>query len=137
MKLENGSYKNAEIEIDDMNKLIEDKIFETLEKSDITPDAPYNIYDALDIDKKIGDDALKNLTKARKVVRLAHNLFVTSQVLSKIVATMRDIMLKEGYIDISSFKKHFNISRKYLVAYLDYLDLFDDVSKQDNRRSLI
>ncbi|WP_331774772.1 selenocysteine-specific translation elongation factor [Sulfurospirillum sp. 1612] len=137
LKLENGIYKNAEIKIDDINKLIEDKIFETLEKSDITPDAPYNIYDALDIDKKIGDNALKNLTKARKVVRLAHNLFVTSQVLSKIVAKMRDIMLKEGYIDISSFKKHFNISRKYLVAYLDYLDEFDDINKQDNRRSLI
>lgn len=136
LKLENGVYKNAEVEIKDINKLVEDKIFEILNDSGLTPDAPYNIYDDLDIDKKIGDDALKGLTRARKVVRLAHNLFIESKALSQIVAKMRDIIIKEGAIDIGSFKKHFNISRKYLVAYLDYLDNFDDVKKQENKRFL-
>ncbi|MDX1809242.1 MAG: selenocysteine-specific translation elongation factor [Sulfurospirillaceae bacterium] len=136
LKLENGIYKNAAVEIKDVGKLMEERIFEILDKSALTPDAPYNIYDDLDIDKQIGDNALKSLTRARKVVRLAHNLFVESKALSQIVAKMREIMTKEGYIDIASFKKHFEISRKYLVAYLDYLDHFDDVKKQDNRRYL-
>jgi len=101
------------------------------------PDAPYNIYDELDIDRKMGDDALKGLTHAKKVVRLEHNLFVTTTALSAMMAHLRDIMRKEEGVDIKSFKEHFNLSRKYLVAYLDYLDNFDDVKKEENKRVLV
>ncbi len=134
--LENGIYKNANVQIKNIDKHIEEKIYKIIENSQFVPDAPYNIYDDLDIDKKIGDDALKRLTRAKKVVRLAHNIFIEAVSLSQIVARLRDIMIKEGFVDVVSFKKHFNISRKYLVAYLDYLDNFDDVKKEDNKRYL-
>lgn len=133
----NGIYKNAQIDIDNIETLIEDKIYDILLKAEFTPDAPYNIYDDLDIDRKMGDDALKSLTRSKKVVRLEHNLFVTTIALSAIVAHMRDIMRKENGIDIKAFKDHFDMSRKYLVAYLDYLDNFEDVKKEGNRRILI
>ncbi|WP_238593505.1 SelB domain-containing protein [Sulfurospirillum diekertiae] len=84
----------------------------------------------------MGDDALKSLTRAKKVVRLEHNLFVTTIALSAMMAHLRDIMRKENGVDIKAFKEHFDISRKYLVAYLDYLDNFDDVKKEGNRRVL-
>ena len=105
-------------------------------KPNLLPDAPYNIYDELDIDRKMGDDALKSLTHAKKVVRLEHNLFVTTTALSAMMAHLRDIMRKEEGVDIKSFREHFNLSRKYLVAYLDYLDNFDDVKKEGTRRIL-
>lgn len=133
----NGIYKNAQIDIDNIETLIEDKIYDILLKAEFTPDAPYNIYDDLDIDRKMGDDALKSLTRSKKVVRLEHNLFVTTLALSAIVAHMRDIMRKENGIDIKAFKDHFDMSRKYLVAYLDYLDNFEDVKKEGNRRVLL
>lgn len=133
----NGIYKNAQIDIDNIEILIEDKIYDILLKAEFTPDAPYNIYDDLDIDRKMGDDALKSLTRSKKVVRLEHNLFVTTIALSAIVAHMRDIMRKENGIDIKAFKDHFDMSRKYLVAYLDYLDNFEDVKKEGNRRVLL
>lgn len=133
----NGIYKNAQIDIDNIETLIEDKIYDILLKAEFTPDAPYNIYDDLDIDRKMGDDALKSLTRSKKVVRLEHNLFVTTIALSAIVAHMRDIMRKENGIDIKAFKDHFDMSRKYLVAYLDYLDNFEDVKKEGNRRVLL
>ncbi|QIR75759.1 selenocysteine-specific translation elongation factor [Sulfurospirillum diekertiae] len=132
----NGVYKNAQIDIDNIETLIEDKLYDTLLKAEFTPEAPYNIYDELDIDRKMGDDALKSLTRAKKVVRLEHNLFVTTIALSAMMAHLRDIMRKENGIDIKAFKEHFDISRKYLVAYLDYLDNFEDVRKEGNRRVL-
>ncbi|WP_333805012.1 selenocysteine-specific translation elongation factor [Sulfurospirillum sp.] len=133
----NGIYKNAQIDIENIETLIEDKLYTILLEAEFTPDAPYNIYDELDIDRKMGDDALKSLTRAKKVVRLEHNLFVTSTALSAMMAHLRDIMRKEEGIDIKAFKEHFDISRKYLVAYLDYLDNFDDVKKEENRRVLV
>jgi len=136
LDLKNGIYKNVNAEIKNINTHIEEKIYQILLNSKFTPDAPYNIYDDLDIDRKIGDDALKRLTRAKKVVRLAHNIFIEAKALSEIVTNMREIMIKEGSIDVALFKKHFDMSRKYLVAYLDYLDNFDDVKKEDNKRYL-
>ncbi len=136
LDFENGIYKNANIQIKNIDKHIEDTIYKILQDSSYTPDAPYNIYDDLDIDRKAGDNALKKLTKAKKVVRLAHNIFVDTNALSKIVSSLREIMTNEGFVDVASFKKHFDMSRKYLVAYLDYLDNFDDIKKENNRRYL-
>lgn len=137
LNFENGIYKNSNIKIDDIDTLIEEKIFGILETEGFAPTAPYNIYDGLDIDRKMGDNALKRLTKARKVVRLAHNLFVTTQNLSTIMIRLREIMKTKGGVDIASFREHYDLSRKYLVAYLDYLDLYDDVKKEGMRRYLV
>ena len=137
LDLVNGIYKNAQIDIDNIETLIEDKLYDILLKAEFTPEAPYNIYDDLDIDRKMGDDALKSLTRAKKVVRLEHNLFVTTIALSAMMSHLRDIMRKENGVDIKAYKEHFDISRKYLVAYLDYLDNFEDVKKEGNRRVLV
>ncbi len=130
----NGVYKNAHIDIDNIETLIEERIYDILQQGEFTPDAPYNIYDDLDIDRKMGDDALKSLTRAKKVVRLEHNLFITTPALSAMMAHIREIMRKNEGIDIKIFKEHCDMSRKYLVAYLDYLDNFDDIKKEGNRR---
>jgi selenocysteine-specific elongation factor len=136
LEFKDGIYKNPNINVDNVDKVIEDKIYSILQDEGYTPTAPYNIYDELDIDRKMGDDALKRLTKAKKVVRLAHNLFVTSQNLSTIMTRLREIMKNEGSVDINSFRAHYDMSRKYLVAYLDYLDMYDDVKKEGMKRFL-
>jgi len=137
LSFQNGVYKNANIDISNIENMVEERIYDILVKSEFTPDAPYNIYDDLDIDRKMGDDALKSLTRARKVVRLEHNIFVSSTALSELMAKMRELMRTENGIDIKSFKEHFDFSRKYLVAYLDYLDQFGDVKKEGTRRVLM
>ena len=48
--------------------------------------------------------------------------------------TKREIIEKNGYVDIKSFKNEIPISRKYIVAYLDYLDQLGDIEKIDNKR---
>lgn len=137
LEFKDGIYKNPNIDVNNVDKVIEEKMHSILQKEGYTPTAPYNIYEELDIDRKMGDDALKRLTKSKKVVRLSHNLFVTTQNLSTIMARLREIMKTEGSVDITSFKKYYDMSRKYLVAYLDYLDLYDDVKKDGMKRVFI
>ncbi len=137
LKLERGVYKNANIVVDDIETLILNNIYDRLDSGGITPDAPYNIYDDMDLDRKMGDNALKKLTKSRKVIRLAHNLFVTYENLSALTSKMKQIIRNEGYIEISNFKKHFpKLSRKYLIAYLEYLDRQSGIKKEGNRRMM-
>lgn len=128
-------YKNANIK-EDITKELENIFLERLKSEDITPTAPYNIYDDLDIDRKLGDDILKSLTAKKDVIRLQHNLFIHSQSLNKIIKSMRDIIKQDGFIEIFNFKQRFDLSRKYLVCYLDYLDNFSDIKKVENRRVL-
>ena len=137
LEFKDGIYKNPNIDVNNVDKVIEEKMHSILQNEGFTPTAPYNIYDELDIDRKMGDDALKRLTKSKKVVRLSHNLFVTTENLSIIMARLREIMKNEGAVDIASFRKFYDMSRKYLVAYLDYLDLYDDVKKDGMKRVLI
>jgi len=129
-------YKNANIK-EDITKELENIFLERLKSEDITPTAPYNIYDDLDIDRKLGDDILKSLTAKKDVIRLQHNLFIHSQSLNKIIKSMREIIKQDGFIEIFNFKQRFDLSRKYLVCYLDYLDNFSDIKKVENRRVFV
>ncbi len=129
-------YKNANIQ-EDFQKDLEDIFLRRLKDEDITPTAPYNIYDDLDIDRKLGDDILKSLTSKKQVIRLQHNLFIHYESLNKIVKTMREIIKNDGFINISNFKDRFDLSRKYLITYLDYLDNYSDIKKMEDKRLFV
>lgn len=133
---DNSLYKNANIKEDFMVNL-EQNVLERLEKEGLMPTAPYNIYDELDLDRKMGDDILKSLCSKKKVQRMQSNVFIHTDSLNQLVQNMRAIMKNEGYIDIKNFKEKFPMSRKYLVTYLDYLDNFGDVKKEAQRRVLL
>ncbi len=108
-----------------------------LETESISPTAPYNIYDDLDIDRKMGDEILKSLCGKKQVIRLQHNLFIHSLSLNVLVNDMKNIIKKDGYIDIQNFKEKHLLSRKYLITYLDYLDNFSEIKKDGNKRVFI
>ncbi len=129
-------YKNSNIK-EDFAKDLEDVFLQRLKQEDISPTAPYNIYDELDIDRKLGDDILKSLTAKKQVIRLQHNLFIHFESLNKIVKTMKEIIKNDGYISISNFKERFDLSRKYLITYLDYLDNYSDIKKVEDKRLFV
>jgi selenocysteine-specific elongation factor len=133
---EGNIYKRKDLGNVNIEKSVEHRLYTLLDNSGLTPEAPYNIYEKLNIDRKVGDHAMKNLTKAKKVIRLAHNLFVTDKNLNLAIKKMREIMEKKGYIDIKTFKEEMPMSRKYIVAYLDYLDNMGDIIKIENKRYL-
>jgi len=133
LEKEGNLYKNKNIKVD-IKTSLEDIILNRLEEEGLTPTAPYNIYDEMDLDRKIGDDILKSLCAKKAVVRLQHNLFIHSRVLTDIIKVMKNIITTEGYIDIQNFKEKFPLSRKYIITYLDYLDNFSQIKKDGNRR---
>ncbi|MFY4863285.1 selenocysteine-specific translation elongation factor, partial [Aliarcobacter butzleri] len=68
-------YKNANIK-EDFAKDLENIVLNRVKIEDITPTAPYNIYDELDLDRKLGDDIFKTLTSKKQLIRLQHNIFI-------------------------------------------------------------
>jgi len=136
LKKDGNLYKNANI-VENLQDRLEDIILERLEEEGYAPTAPYNIYDELDIDRKLGDTILKSLTKKKLVIRLQHNLFIHAAVLSSLISKMKEIIKNDGFIEVQNFKKKFAMSRKYIIAYLDYLDNTPDIEKRENKRYLL
>lgn len=130
----NGLYMSLNHAIKNPRDFVMDKIYEILSQQGYSPLAPYNIYESLYIDRKIGDDALKRLCASQRVIRLKHNLFIVSEYLNRLLESMRSIIREHGYIDFSLSREKFSLSRKYLIAYLDYLDCFEDIQKVGDRR---
>jgi len=126
-------YKNANV-TEDFESSLEMVMLKRLETEGITPTAPYNIYDELDIDRKMGDTILKKLCNKKHVLRIQHNLFINAISLSNLVSDMMNIIKKDGYIDIANLKNKYPLSRKYLIAYLDYLDNFSQIQKMETKR---
>ena len=126
-------YRSSQIKEDFTSSLL-NIVLERLEKESLAPTAPYNIYDDLDLDRKMGDDILKSLCAKKQVIRLQHNIFIHHRSLSMIVDAMRGIIKKEGFVDIANLKEKYDLSRKYLIAYLEYLDNFSDISRDANKR---
>jgi selenocysteine-specific elongation factor len=137
LKLENSLYRHIDCDITDAAEYTKNTLYDLILSAGFSPEAPYNIYDSLDLDRFEGDKALKTLTKQGKVTRLAHNLFVASERLSDMMEALRALIKAEGYADVQSVKSRFNLSRKYAVAYLERLDQFGDIRREDNRRLLI
>lgn len=125
------------VDFSKIEKTLNEKIYDILQNSNLTPDAPYNIYDRLDIDRITGDNALKSLTASKRVVRLAHNLFVTSANLNVAMKRIREVILKEGKANVQNVKTALNLSRKFAICYLEYLDTFDDIIKVENNRKFL
>lgn len=136
LRRENGLFLSTKSEICDIAEYAKTQIFDALRAQGIAPLAPYNLYESLDIDRQSGDRALKSLCAARKVVRLQANLFVESVCLSGVLKQLRDIIAHEGFVDVALVKTHLGLSRKYAIAYLEYLDSFADIVKQNQRRML-
>ncbi|MDR1911648.1 MAG: selenocysteine-specific translation elongation factor [Helicobacteraceae bacterium] len=137
LKLENSLYRHIDCDIIDEQEYIRETLFSLIDKAGFAPQAPYNIYDSIDLDRIEGDKALKTLTKQGRVTRLEHNLFVCSERLAKMMDALRNLIKENGYADVQNVKSRFNLSRKYAVAYLERLDKFGDIRREEDRRVLL
>lgn len=130
-----GIYFKKGIDFKKIEEKNNNELFNIIKKQGIYPKAPYNIYDFLDLDRKSGDNILKKLTKNSLVVRLAHNLFIEKKALDNLMKEFLELLKYES-LDVQKVKEKFNLSRKYAIAYLEYLDKDERVQKINEKRFL-
>ena len=136
LKKTEGLWLRADRNPEELIDALSQQLYQALEEGGLIPEAPNDLYDRLDLDRRRGNGALKALTHAKKTIRLAHNLFVTENNLRQALALMRELMVKHGYLDIRLFRAETGMSRKYCIAYLEYLDRQGDVIREGERRKL-
>ncbi|PAF47914.1 selenocysteine-specific translation elongation factor [Helicobacter sp. 12S02232-10] len=132
---QDGLYLSKQNNIKNIAEFLQETLFTTILSQKFSPIAPYNIYDDLDIDTKSGDNALKKLCASKKIIRLQHNLFIAQSALKELHTLMRTLIEQHGYIDVTLLKAKLPLSRKYLIAYLENLDQFEDIQNIQGKRT--
>ncbi|MBZ7987905.1 selenocysteine-specific translation elongation factor [Campylobacter canadensis] len=133
LECKNKLYFKKGLDYEELNQNIKDILFSKLDL--LTPNAPYNIYDELNLDRKQGDLLMKELCARNLIIRLAHNYFLSKRALDEFVQKLTPF-LKKG-LDVQELKNNFNLSRKYAIAILDYLSTQKNIKNIDNKRFLI
>ena len=136
LDFENGLYFKKGADFSKLKESLEEGILREIERGELAPLAPYNIYDIFECDRKAGDDALKRLTARGVVVRLEHNLFISAKNLELAKKRLLELIARDGYADVSNAKDFLNLSRKYTIAYLEALDNDERIEKIENKRVL-
>ena len=136
LDFENGLYFKKGADFSKLKESLEEGILREIERGELAPLAPYNIYDIFECDRKAGDDALKRLTARGAVVRLEHNLFISAKNLDLAKKRLLELIARDGYADVSNAKDFLNLSRKYTIAYLEALDNDERIEKIENKRVL-
>ncbi|EJE1584056.1 selenocysteine-specific translation elongation factor [Campylobacter upsaliensis] len=130
-----GIFFKKGVEFEKLQEKNSNALYEKIKTQALQVEAPYNLYESLELDRKSGDLMLKKLTKEGLVVRLAHNLFVDKATLLNFKEELLNL-LKNTSLDVQTMKNKFNFSRKYAIAYLEYLDLDERIIKKDEKRFL-
>ncbi|EAI6710887.1 selenocysteine-specific translation elongation factor [Campylobacter upsaliensis] len=130
-----GIFFKKGVEFEKLQEKNSNALYEKIKAQALQVEAPYNLYESLELDRKSGDLMLKKLTKEGLVVRLAHNLFVDKATLLNFKEELLNL-LKNTSLDVQTMKTRFHFSRKYAIAYLEYLDLDERIIKKDEKRFL-
>ncbi|WP_270987285.1 selenocysteine-specific translation elongation factor [Campylobacter upsaliensis] len=135
LEFKNGIFFKKGVEFEKLQEKNSNALYEKIKAQALQVQAPYNLYESLELDRKSGDLMLKKLTKEGLVVRLAHNLFIDKATLLNFKEELLNL-LKNTSLDVQTMKNKFNFSRKYAIAYLEYLDLDENIIKKDEKRFL-
>lgn len=135
LEFKNGIFFKKGVEFEKLQEKNSNALYEKIKAQALQVQAPYNLYENLELDRKSGDLMLKKLTKEGLVVRLSHNLFVDKATLLSFKEELLNL-LKNTSLDVQTMKTNFHFSRKYAIAYLEYLDLDERIIKKDEKRFL-
>ncbi|MEB2831804.1 selenocysteine-specific translation elongation factor [Campylobacter upsaliensis] len=135
LEFKNGIFFKKGVEFEKLQEKNSNALYEKIKAQALQVQAPYNLYESLELDRKSGDLMLKKLTKEGLVVRLSHNLFVDKATLLSFKEELLNL-LKNTSLDVQTMKTNFHFSRKYAIAYLEYLDLDERIIKKDEKRFL-
>ncbi|EIS1949413.1 selenocysteine-specific translation elongation factor [Campylobacter upsaliensis] len=135
LEFKNGIFFKKGVEFEKLQEKNSNALYEKIKAQALQVQAPYNLYESLELDRKSGDLMLKKLTKEGLVVRLSHNLFVDKATLLSFKEELLNL-LKNTSLDVQTMKTRFHFSRKYAIAYLEYLDLDERIIKKDEKRFL-
>ncbi len=112
------------------------KLLEILEKGGLTPPM-MNVLASEFKDKNLLKDLISRGIKEKKLVRVNSDFYLTAENFASFMERFKTFAQKHNEFSIQDIKPVFNISRRYLVSLLEYLDGEGITVKKESKRKVI
>ncbi|MBN1665879.1 MAG: SelB C-terminal domain-containing protein, partial [Anaerolineales bacterium] len=83
------------------------------------PSAPPSVKESI---AEVGEDVYAALLDLGQLLQVSDEVVFRTQDFDRIVAQIRAILTRTGTISVAQVRDHFNTSRRYVLALLEYLD---------------
>jgi selenocysteine-specific elongation factor len=109
------------------------KIERLLSRFAASPFSPPNFKDC---QAEVGDDVLAALVDSGQLVAVAPDVVFRQSDFERMVADVRSMIQKRGALTVAEARDHFNTSRRYVLAFLEYLDAIGVTVRTGDERRL-
>ncbi|HOP84872.1 MAG TPA: selenocysteine-specific translation elongation factor [Syntrophorhabdaceae bacterium] len=101
---------------------IETEMLKILIKYGITPPGVKELSQEIKRDEKQTKDILERLVHKKKAVKVKSDLYFHTSIMDDLKETVERFLKEKREMTPSDFKSLFNVSRKYMIPILEYLD---------------
>ncbi|MCX8110168.1 MAG: selenocysteine-specific translation elongation factor [Syntrophorhabdaceae bacterium] len=101
---------------------MEEETLKLLERQGLTPPNLKEFAQEIKKTEKQTRDILERLVHKKKAVKIKGDIYIHSQTIEKLKDTVVDYLKEKGEMAPGDFRELFNISRKYTIPILEYLD---------------
>lgn len=84
--------------------------------------SPFSPPDVAEAEAKLGIDLLEGLIGTDRVVRVSDTVIFLPETSEVMKSWVREFIKANGSVSLAQFRDHFQTSRKYAAAFLEYLD---------------
>ena len=98
------------------------KIIALLEKGGFQPPSKAEITEVLKIDQKQVSDILNILSKEKSIVRISDSLYLSAASYTSMISSLKAFFSNKSEITVAEFRDMLETSRKFALAFLEYLD---------------
>lgn len=98
--------------------------------------SPYSPPSVKECQAEVGVEVYEALVDSGQFVQVSPEVVYSQDTYQKMVAELKEFILKEGSVSAAQARDHFNTSRKYALALLEYLDNISVTIRQGDVRRL-
>ena len=98
--------------------------------------SPYSPPNFKDCQAEVGEDVLAALVDTGQLVAVAPDVVFRQADYERMVADIRNMIQKRGALTVAEARDHFNTSRRYVLAFLEYLDAIGVTIRMGDERRL-
>ncbi len=85
-------------------------------------ETPYSPPDVVEAESELGLDLLEGLIGTERLVRVSDTVLFTPDTVEEMKSWVWDVIHTSGSVSLAQFRDHFQTSRKFAAAFLEYLD---------------
>jgi len=98
--------------------------------------SPFSPPNFKDCQAEVGEDVLAALVETGQLVAVAPDVVFRQADFERMVADIRSMIQKRGALTVAEARDHFNTSRRYVLAFLEYLDAIGITIRVGDERRL-